>query len=290
MDGTEILVILLVLAIVGVVAYFVYVYIKDKEKTDKSINDTIGMVNSEQADRVSNIKYVVDEVNNVNSAIYTSWSTSNTAIKTSIAAQNSNMTLMNSNITNINNEWTGFGKILNVTNSCNAVMQLQNLPGVAPGGVNINLLGKVVANMGLTGSNLTIANSATFCGADPSLCLKFPDNSGNTYLTKLTAGGSIILDAPTYMQGATTTMNSQFIANCNVQFCNTSGCTIFNNGAGSQNLLRGDTSNVGTLVTDSLKIGDNEIKFNDDNSFKIGNKTYINSNIDGVEYLVVKSP
>jgi len=284
MDGTEILIILLVLAIIGVVAYFVYAFIQNKEETDKDIKDTIGMVHSEQADRVSNIKYVVDEVNNVNSAIYTAWSTSNAALQSSLNGQqshigtiNSNIMTINSNVSFINSEWTGFGSIIGFSNSSGA-LKIQDLPGVTPGGVNINLLGNVVATMGLNGSNLTNF-PVTLCGADPSRCIKFPDKvSGDTYLTTLdSTRGKIKLDAATLMTGQTT-VNGMFTTSNMVQFCTSPAvggspvCSSFNNGSiapNTMNLLNGGTSNVGTFTTDTLKIGNKLVSIGSNNTLVV---------------------
>jgi hypothetical protein len=165
------------------------------------------MVEAEKSDRLSNIKYVVDEVNSVNKDIYTTLSTSNQTINTSLSSLSTQHNTLKSDLNTYKADFntykadlnTGFGKWINLSSNT-ATIKLTELPGAQPGGVDIKLLGNVIATMGMTAVNLTPAKPFKLCNGEGNTtgnCMKFPDADGNTYLTSLTNGGKIVLDAPT---------------------------------------------------------------------------------------------
>ena len=231
MDTIEIVVMLIsVLALVGIVIFFVYTYITNKDATDKRITDTEGLVKNEQTNRLSNIKYVVDEVNTVNQSIYNTFSSSNLVMQKTLTS-NSNA------IVNLDNEFTGFNSILSFSSN-NKVLKLTDLPGVPNGGVSTSALTKFVATMGLTGQNVS-NYPVTFCGGEGTStnCIKFPDSDGNTYFTNVTKDGKIIMDAPTIVKGTINTQSAniygQLYSSNVVSFCPTgvlaggATCTTF---------------------------------------------------------------
>jgi len=179
-----ILIVIALLALAGVVAYYIIDYLNYKKQNASDMTTVNNALNQEGQDRLGNLAYVVNQVNTVNDDIYNTI-TSNiqyTNSNVSVQAQNTNSLI--SNLNSIFNLTSADGK---------NTYSLLNLPGSAT--PNLNLINKVTATMGITANNLTPANSAQFCNASGS-CIQFPDSSGNTYLTNLTNGGQVVLDGP----------------------------------------------------------------------------------------------
>lgn len=232
MDEIGIIVMLIaVLALVGVIIYFVYTYMKDKDIIDSRIVKTTNMVDAEKSDRLSNMKYVVDEVNKVNADILKTITTSNIVFNTSL---NTN----SKNIQTINDELSGFGKIVQFSSN-STVVKMSDLPGVS-GGVNITLLGQVMSSMGLTGKDL-VNHPIILCGGTDTSknCLKFPDENGNTYLTSLSDGKNITLASPTSVLGTFTASNV-------VKICNVTGekCSTFDTSTPTPTITLNGTTNI----------------------------------------------
>lgn len=184
MDGLSILIILLViLALAGVVFYFVYDYLDYKNKTSTDINTANSAITAEGKERLGNLAYVVNQVNTVNDDIYGT-------LTSNIVFTNSNVSVQSQKTDKLVNSFSSimsFGTL----GSGGSNISLFDLPG-SPGNININLLKKVTATMGLTANNLTPGAPAEFCSATG--CVKFPDSSGNTFLGPLTNGGQVVLD------------------------------------------------------------------------------------------------
>ena len=204
------IVMLVILGLIGVIIYFVYVYTEDKNTIDMQLSATSQQINDEQVNRLSNIKYVVDQVNSVNSDIAKQFASSNAVmlksigneqrkINTNIALQQNNYkTLTNSigriqsniignssNIDKINYMVAGFGNYITYgqpsgTNSYN----LMNLPSSPP--ANMNLMTQVNLLMGMTARNLSPSGSSNinFCyGPDSRTCTSFPNAAGDTVIS-----------------------------------------------------------------------------------------------------------
>ncbi|NDB83606.1 MAG: hypothetical protein EB127_12915 [Alphaproteobacteria bacterium] len=249
MDEIGIIVMLIaVLALVGIIIYFVYTYMKDKDAIDSRITKTSGMVDAEKSDRLSNIKYVVDEVNKVNADILKTMTTSNMVFNTSLSANSKK-------ISTINDELSGFGKIIQFSSN-NAVLQMSDLPGVTGGGVNMTLLGQVMSSMGLTGKDL-VNHPVILCGGTDTSknCLKFPDENGNTYLTSLSDGKNITLASPTNVMGAFTTSNL-------VNICNAKGekCSTFDTSTATPTITLNGTTNIPTGSTLAIPLASLQIE------------------------------
>ena len=241
MDEIGIIVMLIaVLALVGVIIYFVYIYMKDKDAINSRIIKTSSMVDAEKSDRLSNIKYVVDEVNKVNADILKTNTTSNIVFNTSLSANSKN-------IKTINDELSGFGKIIQFSSN-NAVLQMSDLPGVTGGGVNMTLLGQVMSSMGLTGLDL-VNHPVILCGGKDLTknCLRFPDAQGNVFLSSLSDGKNITLASTTKVLGEFSTSNL-------VNICSSTGtnCTTFDaRGVTPTITLTGDTTLTGNTTIPS---------------------------------------
>lgn len=265
MDGIAIIVMLLaILALVGVVVFFVMDYLKNKDGVDKKFNEVKGKVETEKSDRLSNLKFVVDQVNSVNQDIFTTLATSNTALQTKTDA----LTVSNTGMAG------GLGSFLSFTGGSNAgAITLQNLPGV--GNVDVKLMQHTTATMGMTANNLS-AHPAQFCattGLANDRCIQFPNADGDTYLTSMADGKSIVLGAPTVAKNGLnvngnivssgTVKTNSLIANnlnstagSNVQFCgtgtNASRCIQFPNTDGDTLITTLDPTKKIVLVGDVM--------------------------------------
>jgi len=184
MDVLAIVLLLIALmALAGVVIYFLNDYAKYKDSNSKDVAATNKRVDAEQGDRLSNVKFVVDQVNTVNQDIYKSFTTSNATLTTGL----SNVALTQSNML------TGMNKVMSFSSSNSGVLKLTDLPGYT--NPDINLIQKVNATMGMTVKDLDKAgNVMSMCSkSDPSRCIKLPDVNGNTVFRNLDAKGDLVL-------------------------------------------------------------------------------------------------
>ena len=152
-----IIMIIIVLGLVGVISYFVYVYLQDKDSLTAQINSTNITVANEQSNRLSNIKYVVDQVNTVNSDIATQFSSNLNIHNTKFTGLNKSVTRLQSNVNtntqNINSINTGFGQYIKFgnpqeTNGYN----LLNLPSSSPTSGSIPSLADTIMTRIFSGS------------------------------------------------------------------------------------------------------------------------------------------
>lgn len=188
MELAVLLVMLLcVMALAGLVVYFIVDYQKYRKDVDKRFGTSDGKLSTEQVDRMSNVKYVVDQVNNVNNDIYTQVTSNVTKIDTAI---NNQAQMLGS-----------FASFLSFSSNTpastsGAQVSLMNLPG--SGNIDVNLMQRVNATMGLTAKDLSAQKNVKFCSQlDPTRCIQIPDANGNLYLTSMqnNASSSIIMDA-----------------------------------------------------------------------------------------------
>ena len=232
-----VIIMLVILGLFGIMIYFVYTYSQDKDSIESQISAAISTstkkINNEKSDRLSNIKYVVDQVNSVNSDISTQFTSSNVSFQKSIkeeqakiianlALQNTNDKTLFGNYSNVESNVNlntqdishmnaGFGNYITFgnpagTNSYN----LLNLPSSPP--ANMNLMKQVNLVMGLTAQNLNsgIGSNISFCyGPGATNCTSFPDSDGNTVIAAPLPNSSkapgfsgiIKLDASTTING-----------------------------------------------------------------------------------------
>jgi len=226
MDSIEVIIILLVvLGIAGVVAYYIYDYVNNKKNIADEISNTNKSLKEESNYRLGNLAYVVNQVNNVNSDIYTTvtsninrtnintntittLSSSNVLAFNNINSLNSSLNSANTNLNNLNVYNTSLNSNLDKsfkfsTTSTPGLVSFYNLPGGIPN-PNINLMNKLITTMGITANNLTPANNTQFCGAidgsgnlvSGADCVKFPNANGDTYIAPLTSTNSVVLKGP----------------------------------------------------------------------------------------------
>jgi hypothetical protein len=192
MELVAVIVMILVLfSLIGVLAFLVYDYLKYKDETTLSLQSASKSITNEKSERLSNLKYMVDQVNTVNTDIFNTFN-SNMALQTSnIDTMRSNQDKMvsglNTFLTFSSNESIPIGS---------GQISLINLPGVvAP---DVRLIKHVTAVSGFTikdlGNSVGSSNTAIFCSKDdPNRCIRFPDADGNTFLTSLKSDGSVVM-------------------------------------------------------------------------------------------------
>lgn len=194
--GAIIVMIIVLLALSGVLIFLVWDYMKYKDTTNTNFVDTNQTIANEKTDRLSNMKYMVDQVNTVNTDIYNTFTSNQQVVASNIT-----------NLTNIQNKTTaGLGHFLRFTSNVSITpsstsmatgnVNILDLPGfIAP---DVQLIKHVTAVNGLTINDISNSSNRNvmFCsGTDTSRCIKFPDTDGNTYFTGMTNNSKIVLDA-----------------------------------------------------------------------------------------------
>lgn len=195
--GAIIVMILALLALIGVVVFFVYDYLKHKDDNTKDFRDTSVRIDTEKKDRLSNLKFVVDQVNDVNNDIYTTMMSNVGRLESS----QSNLSSVQTNMMG------GLGTFLQFSsNSLDGTshnVSLTDLPGtVAP---NVSLIQHITAMMGLTVKDLDgpTSNVVKFCSKDdPNRCIHIPDYNGDVVLRGLANNGKVVVDSPLSVAGS----------------------------------------------------------------------------------------
>lgn len=234
--GAIIVMIFALLALIGVVVFFVYDYFKHKDSNVKDFRDTSARIDTEKSDRLSNLKFVVDQVNDVNNDIYNT-----------LSSNVSRLDVGQSNLLSVQNGMLGgIDKFIrfssNVIEGGTApTIKLTDLPGTTT--PNVELIQHITALMGVTVKDLdgTDGNKVEFCSKeDPNRCVRIPDSSGNMVLTGLKSQSSVIVDAP-------------LVANSSVQFAapgSVSTNPVSLSSDGSSMFVQGSKVAVGNGFTD----------------------------------------
>lgn len=211
--GTSLLLALLaILSLIGVSIYFYMDF--DKHKLDNQANFKKAQteLSKEKSDRLSNLSFVIDQVNAVNKDIKKTYDAANAAqdkklntygtdiknINTSLTGMGNSMAMFDASLkgvnTKVNGIETGFGSLLDIKNGSKKVL-LSGLSGVAS--PNIDLIKNISVLGGMTIKDVQATKQFKICGGVPERCVAFPDAQGNTYLTGFGTNASLILDAPT---------------------------------------------------------------------------------------------
>lgn len=189
--------ILALLALIGVVVFFVYDYLKHKDSNVKDFSETDVRIDTEHKDRLSNLKFVVDQVNDVNNDIYDT-----------MMSNVNRMDVAQSNLSGIQSGMLGgLGTFLHFSsNSIDGTahtLNLLDLPGTI--NPNVELMQHVTAMMGLTVKDLDGAtgNTIKFCSkADPTRCVEIPNDKGDVILKGMVDTGKVVVDAPMSVSGS----------------------------------------------------------------------------------------
>lgn len=195
MEGIAVVVMLLaLLALAGVVTFFLWDYYKHKDENVTSFKTTDSKIQAEQSDRLSNIKFVVDQVNNVNEDMYKNMSSNVEDVRTSTYKVSKKQDTLIEGV----DKFLKFSSNISISNTPQ-MFSLMDLPGTAQ--PNVHLMQRVNAVMGLTVSDLSLSNVVEFCNPGKTKCIKFPNSDGDTYLTSLQNNKNVVVDAPLKITG-----------------------------------------------------------------------------------------
>lgn len=180
-----IMMIVVLLALIGVLVFLIWDYMKFKTDTADNLVKASETVTNEKTERLANMKYIVDQVNTVNTDIYNTFSSNMTLYNNKVSDVSS------SNITLTNSLQSVFG--FKVEGADKRILEL-------PGGVtpDLQLISNVTAISGMNISQLTSNVNTQFCSAiDSDRCIKFPDSNGDTYITSLYPNKQVVIDGNT---------------------------------------------------------------------------------------------
>ena len=226
---------IIIIAAIITICIIIYIYVRDYLQYKSLVNTQLSVaqsaVNSEKADRVGNLKYIVDQQNNVNSQIY-STTQQNLANQSTLSSQ---LDASQGNIL------AGLNSAMNFTDNHGNNVPIINLPGAA--NPNMNLMNNVNATMGLTAKDFNTNGQVKMCNASGTKCIKFPDQNGDTYLTDIGTGGSIILNGTNGTQ-----INNGVNLNGSLNINSSSG-------APSGTIVPGSGSNQMLLQTNMVGVG-----------------------------------
>lgn len=211
--GTSlILALLAILSLIGVSIYFYMDFDKHKVDNEASFKKVETGLSTEKSDRLSNLSYVIDQVNTVNKDIKKTYDGINKTQDVQLSQYGSNISMMNTSLTGmgtsmamfnasltglntkVNGIETGFGSLLDIKNG-SATVPISGLSGVTS--PNIDLIKNISVLSGMTIKDVQATKQFKICGGTPERCVAFPDAQGNTYLTGFGTSASLILDAPT---------------------------------------------------------------------------------------------
>lgn len=163
-----ILVVLALIAIIGACIYF-YTDMKDHKATNNTDFEKVNKnIEEEETTRLGNIKYVVDQVNNTNTAMDTEY---------------------NNRFKKLEDTDTGFGKLIVAVNANNGVVPFKDVTDDS----KLKLMRDVSVIGSMSIKDLETTKSFKACGnVAGAPCIEFPDSKGNTYLTGLSEGTSVV--------------------------------------------------------------------------------------------------
>lgn len=199
------LILFIVLALSGVIVYL-YLTFRDHKSSmeadlkqaENKTSEVEKRISAESVNRLGNIKYVVNQVNDINDSIwktYEAHSSSNVASINELKAANETM------IRGVDT----FFKFS--TDSITNQRLVESTKLATTDRPKLDIIREVTLASGLTAKDLkppsTTATGtqvqgvmAKFCATGGSPCISFPNADGETYLTALSAGKNIVLDAP----------------------------------------------------------------------------------------------
>lgn len=196
MEAASIAVIVfIILALSAVVTYLIIDMNRQKQVLADKINAAHEAVQSEKSDRMSNVKYIVDQVNETNDDIYKSISNTVQEDKQNIK------TLTNSHtdlVTSVNQFMaaapTSTGYASTASSASIPISEYKEV--INP---DLRFLKRVSVTKGMTVSDVDFnngpINDVKICSkVDPSNCLRIPDAKGNTVLTSVIPGKAIVLN------------------------------------------------------------------------------------------------
>jgi hypothetical protein len=186
--------VLVLLALIGVLVFLVWDYFKYKDETNTNFAKATKAVDDEKSERLSNLKYMVDQVNTVNTDIYNTFSSNVQLHAQRIGGVETTQTGIIGGL----NSFLTFSSNVSVAPGASAgPISLLDMPGMK--NPDVRLIKHVTAVSGMTINDLTASsNTVMLCGRDdPTRCIRFPDSDGNTFITSLVPNKNVIVDVPT---------------------------------------------------------------------------------------------
>lgn len=233
--GAIIVMIFALLALIGVVVFFVYDYLKHKDDNVKDFKDTSVRIDTEKNDRLSNLKFVVDQVNDVNNDIYYTMMSNVGRLETS----QSNLDTLQTGMLGGLNSFLQYSS--NSIDGKKIPINLVDLPGtVKP---DVELIQHITAMMGMTVKDLdgSTGNTVKFCSkADPTQCVQIPDDKGDVILKGLATNSKVVVDSPISISGSVQ-LTKQGTPSASPVSLSTDGTSMF---------LQGNKLAIGTGFTD----------------------------------------
>lgn len=233
--GAVIVMILALLALIGVVVFLVYDYLKHKDSNANDLRETEIRLDTEKKDRLSNLKFVVDQVNDVNNDIYDTMMSNVGRLDTS----QSNISSLQTGMLNGFDAFLQFSS--NSVDGTSHSIRLTDLPGAV--NPNVELIQHITAMMGMTVKDLDGAtgNTVKFCSkADATQCVHIPDEQGNVVLKGLANNSKVVVDSPLSISGSVQ-LTKQGIPSASPVSLSTDGTSMF---------LQSQKLAVGTGFTD----------------------------------------
>jgi len=193
LEGTAlILSVLAILSLIGLSIYFYMDVDKHKVENVKDLNAVKTDITGEKNDRLGNLAYVIDQVNVINKDIKTTYDTANAKITT-------NVTNLGTRIDGVE---SGFGSLLSIRSGSSNI-PLSSLASVSQ--PNIDLIKNISVLGGMNIKDVQASKQFKVCGGTGTAerCIQFPNSEGDTYLTNLFSGKSLVFDAPSKFNGLT---------------------------------------------------------------------------------------
>ena len=184
----ELILIILVILVVAAVSIFAWTdYNKHKKSNETDFTKVGTEIKTEGETRLSNLKFVVDQVNKTNEDMDTTYTKKFGDIDNSLKDYNSFK--------------AGFGSLITARNSSSNVdIPLTNLATLPA--TDVNMMKHVSFLGGATIKDLQNSVDKSnmrlkMCGVgDKPACIEVPNADGDTYLTSLVKDGNIVFDAP----------------------------------------------------------------------------------------------
>lgn len=197
-----------IFAIIGLSIYFAWDVQKHKDDNVADIATINKDINNEKVDRLSTLKFVVDQVNKTNSdmdAAYTK--------KLGNLAEAD--TVINDKYAKLE---TGFGSIIRLVDMNGNTLPITGAPA---GSSKVKLMKEVSVVGGMTVNDIRpnqmgdgVLNAFKACGpantGGVSKCIEFPNQAGDVYLTAFNDTKSIVLASPTEVKNDLSVVNGKF--------------------------------------------------------------------------------
>ena len=199
MDVISIVIFVIVLlALCGFIIYLSIDYFKFKDKTNLDIVTADSAITQETSDRLSNLKYVVDQVNAVNYDISSTISSNLDDTNKQLGKLSTQQATLEGNLNHV------FSFSSNIGSTGDNSYNFLNLPSSS--NPNLNLMSHVSMLGGMTINQLNNGadpnHQVSMCFDNGKNCIQIPDTNGNTFLTAQ-AGKNITMGAPVVLNDLT---------------------------------------------------------------------------------------